>query len=56
MTFSIALEALPNIGHINEGDLIFLDEIQEVPQAISALAIFLRRPKGFSGNCGRLAF
>lgn len=35
-----ALEALPNVGQINEGDLIFLDEIQEIPHAISALRYF----------------
>ena len=35
-----ALEALPNVDHISEGDLIFLDEIQEIPQAISALRYF----------------
>ncbi len=42
-----ALEALPNIGHINEGDLIFLDEIQEVPQAISALRYFYEDQRDF---------
>lgn len=35
-----ALEALPNVGRIEEGTLVFLDEIQAVPQAITALRYF----------------
>ena len=34
------LEALPNIGSISDDDLIFLDEIQTIPQAITALRYF----------------
>lgn len=35
-----ALEALPDVGRIEEGTLVFLDEIQAVPQAITALRYF----------------
>ena len=34
------LEALPGIGSIGPGGLLFLDEIQSVPEAISALRYF----------------
>ena len=34
------LEALPGVSQVKEGDLIFLDKIQEIPQAITALRYF----------------